>query len=248
MDNSKIKVKCKLPNSGKYFVILLSLVGFIYQSILLLLQYNGGKTVVAIKVDKIGFGQMPAITICYPMSISFKTLSELYPEFKSDYDIYNNIINSINDTDYDNKTLNLLLEAIFVKGIELSFIAMNTTSVSEIFNNSLEFINENNISKENISDESLNKKIKYKIEAKVKGWRINEKNIQKLYSIEDNDPIESIVAKYGRFPPRKCFTFFNQFKHLWRNFLINMKSFYFTINYNKEWFPPNIMDSYAYYL
>jgi len=84
-DNLKIK---RIIGFCQLLVTLICVMGLTYQTSQLCLQYTSGQTVVNMKVEKIGYSQLPAITFCYPFFVSMEKLANIYPELKNDFEAY----------------------------------------------------------------------------------------------------------------------------------------------------------------
>jgi hypothetical protein len=236
----EMPTKVKVKEIGKVFIFAFCIFGLSYQTYQLVLQYRSG-TIVNLYLTFFRTSRLPAITICYPMFTSMEKIAKLYPEFRDEFEKYQNISKYINPnySDYDYKNQTEYLDSIRKKFNDHSIEALKLMSAFDAFDNiSIPFIL-NGETEFNSGNNSENKKInsqKFVIEAIVKGFH-GPKNSRKIVEFRDNSPIESITSKYEKFMPRKCFTFFSEFNQKWKEFKIHLEDFKFIVNFDKNWFP-----------
>jgi len=218
----------RIKTVSELFIVLISVFGLTYQTSQLCLKYMSGQTVVSIKVDKIGFTEMPAITICYPSFTSLEKLANIYSELKKDYEIYSEIIKYSVKFDAENKTVTKIFNDMKEKFLNFSLKALKSMPLHEAFENiSLPFT-------------QLIKAI-----AVVKIYNDLEGEYE-LSRIMDKSPIESITFKHYK-DYRKCFTYFSQFNNQFKNLQIEVDHFRIPFNYKAELFPQNLQDAYHYF-
>src|SRR6201999_2506100 len=90
---------------------------------------------------------------------------------------------------------------------------------------------------EELSEIQFNKTTDIPIRVMVKGFKLLKNKTRKLVTIQDYTPIESISSEYDEFWPRKCYTFFSQFKHKWDDLKIKVDNFNITITHDPNWYP-----------
>jgi len=238
----KDKVKLFL----RIILFLICISGLTYQASRLVSQYIRGQTVVNIRVEKLRYSKIPAITICYPRFISMEKMVKLYPEVRPAYDEYQNIINSANETDYDNEDLKKKLEDIYKN----NFTRLNKhfdIPVYQLFDDmSIPF----NFTKRSLSQFKKSyftgiyetEETEYSVEIQANGM-VNDFN-KSLDYMRDYTPIESI-AMTNRGVGYKCYTFFSELNEKWRKIKINLNFISIQINHDKNWFPPHFYDNQA---
>jgi hypothetical protein len=163
-------------------------------------------------------------------------LAKLYPEFIEEFENYHNIMDNVNETDFQNETIIESLAKISEIADNYTRMAYNSLSAYELFNKTSIPFKYRNISAEELNHKPLNKSVDIPIIAKVRGFKVT-KTGRKLVEIQDYTPIESIASEYDEFWPRKCFTFFSQFKHKWDDLKIKIDTFNITINHDPNWYP-----------
>ncbi len=245
-----LKIKCgemtykdKLKLFLRVILFFICISGLTYQASRLVSQYIRGQTVVNIRVEKLRYSKIPAITICYPRFISMEKFVELFPESSQAFDEYQNLINSVNETDYDNKDLKKEMEDIY----EHNFTRLNKhfdLPVYELFDElSLPF----NFPKRPLSQFKKSYftgiyetgETEYSIEIQANG-KVKDFNTSLDY-MRDYTPIESI-AMTNKGVGYKCYTFFSELNKKWRKIKINLNFISIQINHDKNWFPPQVYD------
>src|SRR2546428_4404711 len=69
-------------NVTKLVILLISFVGFVYQSWIAAIQYLAYETVSAVKLVDENVIEYPGVTICFMPMISDSKLEELYPDYR----------------------------------------------------------------------------------------------------------------------------------------------------------------------
>jgi hypothetical protein len=150
---------------------------------------------------------------------------------------------AVNENDFKNETVTGVLDKITEKSEQLSELAFEELPVFRMFDElSIPFKFSDRplyqYPTEQLTEYERNLTFNVAIEATVKGlMRNGSQSAGKMSQLQDRNPIESIVSKYGRFSPRKCFTFFSDFRRDWTETNIRIESFEFSINHDKNWFP-----------
>ena len=201
---------------------LLCLLGLIYQTAGILDAYLQGETLVNIEIEMKINNTLPAITICFPYSLSFKKLSQLNDVYQEQYDTYleysENLTlgknSSTNETDWQK-----MMQDIYDEVINDVFDQINNFSldINQVFNiYSIEF--------EKDHDKYENRRMI------VIGF--NKENL----TDEIGPPIELINInknQFGEWKTEKCFTYFSALDKKWRNSNIHHDAIYATLYFNE---------------
>ena len=188
-------------------------------------EYMRGKTVVSINVNRIFNDSLPAITICYPFSISFEKLSKFDLKYSTEYENYLDILKFERDNStlrriYNNVT-KTAINAINSGTLKLSDIMQNAIIKYSDFNDNLSVTV---ILDDPMHDEYLDERQKESI--KLIGKPIESTNLM----IKDNGDLNS-----GR-----CFTYFTRLQKQWRNFKYPFSLIFIRLNYNMKLIPRSI--------
>ena len=87
-----------LYNLGVYIVCFS---GLLYQTIMLLLDFLSGQTVVAIKLGRAQFEHLPAITLCSINHQMYKRLAQIDPELYYAYGNYTRILDEFEKVTFE---------------------------------------------------------------------------------------------------------------------------------------------------
>ena len=106
-----IHIKAEFNKFIRKLFVLVCLLGFIYQMIELMIQYSNKETIVNIKIQRIQYSRLPAITLCYPLFFSRDKLTvnnetsyfNLYQNLYDKIPVYSMIVNYSVNNDHNNK-------------------------------------------------------------------------------------------------------------------------------------------------
>lgn len=225
---------------------MICIFGLSFHASKLVTQYVWGQTVVNVKVEKIKYNKIPAITICYPRFLSMKKLSEYIPDIRQDFIEYKSIIETVNDSDYQNKTLKQKISDIYWERFMNTNIPFEVP-VHDLFDNfTLPF----RFPKRSLYQFEKSKdyfgvyddfETEYAIEIEAKGTIKSGKN-KSIARLRDTNPVESVAMSF-RGDQYKCYTFFSELKEKWRKVQMNLNYIAIEIHHDREWFPPNVYDN-----
>ena len=180
---------------------LLCLFGLIYQTSDLLDAYLQGKTVVNIEIERQINTTLPAITICYPYSISFEKIGQLNEVYQERYEAF--LGHSKNFTFLPKKIWH---EAIWQKNMKDIYNELVKDVFKRINNLSLDvnqvFVN-CSIDNENEQGD------------KMITIGFNMENMTEHFDYIENVKIDKDIN--GEWQTEKCFTFFSALDKKWRN-------------------------------
>ena len=191
---------------------LFCLLGLIYHTSQLFGEYLQGKTVVNIEIERKFNYTLPAITICYPYSISFKKISQLNEEYKENYATYlgHLLVYSTNQSEFD---------LVKMRNIYRSVINDVIKQINNFSLNINQVFNEYSI---DLHDEQGNKLLSLLLN------RIDVTD-------KVGHPIESFeINKHrgGQWKIPKCFTYFSALDKFWRKTKMPSMEIYLTLNYS----------------
>ena len=187
----------------------LCLFGLIYQTSGILKAFLQGKTVVNIEIDRKVNNTLPAITICYPYSISFEKISKLNDVYQEQYGTY--LGYSLNYSLTKSEVWQSKMIFIYREVVNDIFEQINNFSldINQVFTNfSIDFEND-------------------------QGERMivigsNMENFTDMIG----HPIESVKidkTPFGEWKTEKCFTFFSALDKRYRDSNFHLGSIYTTL-------------------
>ena len=191
---------------------LFCLFGLIYQSLQLFDGYWQGKTVVNIEIERKFNFTLPAITICYPYSISFKKISQLNEKYQ---DIYNTYLGHLLNYSFNKSVLDLdKMRRIYHSVINEVFEQINNFSlnINQVFRNySIDLHND-------------------------QGGKLLKMMFNRIDVTDQiGHPIESYEINkdhYREWRNEKCFTYFSALDKTWRKTYMQILEIYISLNYS----------------
>ena len=140
----------------KIFILFLCFIGLCFQLEELFAQFFDRQTVVNSKIEDNNVDAIPAITICYPFSLSMERVAQKYPDLRPKFEEYKNSLK--NESEFDNKNttnnntdFNRLYTEDFVKYIE-----EQNLMATQLFELSIPFLNSDEaFSKQNEQEYSV---------------------------------------------------------------------------------------------
>ena len=198
---------------------LFCLLGLIYHTSQLFDGYWQGKTVVNIKIERDLNYTLPAITICYPYSISFKKISQLNEKYQDSYNTY--LGHLFNNSFYKSNFDLVKMRNIYHSVINEVFEQINNFSlnINQVFNNYS--IDLNNDQGDTILKIMFNRfDVTNKIGHPIESFEINKNH-------------------FGEWKNEKCFTYFSSLDKTWRKTYMDISEIYVSLNYSLIDFPLN---------
>ncbi|XP_054159789.1 uncharacterized protein LOC128957999 [Oppia nitens] len=220
------------------FKILLFLVCgslLVYHGWQLFDQYNSGKTLVTIKYTRLKRESVPAFTVCLPMALRMDRLADRFPELQENYTRYRKLMDTVDDSDYDNQTLKDSLAEMYNQFVD--YYTDKRLPLNDIYSSDSNLTVPQLIT--NSSDTNRTIGGQYIISM------INIYNNKKLTHVSDYQPIVSLMNLVY---PTKCLTFFSELNHRYRQYKHNLDSIFFMIGHNKHWFPASMYDNWPLFL
>ena len=231
----------------KVIVCLICLFGLSFHASILISQFVWGQTVVNVKVEKIKYNKIPAITICYPRFLSMKGLAEANPDLWPDFESYKSIIRNVTHADYSNETLKQKITEIYWEKFMNTNIPFDTP-VYDLFENytiPFRFPKRSLYQFEKFKDYYGvydDFETEYAIEIEAKGTVRGTGKTKTIVRIRDTNPVESVAMSF-RGDQYKCYTFFSELDEKWRKVRLNLNYIAIEVHHNWEWFPPNVYDN-----
>ncbi len=232
----RVSLRKRIKLVSRVTVFLLCISGLIYLTAELFAHYLRGRTVVNIRIEQMQFNKIPSVTICYPRFVSMEKMAKLYPDLGFIYKNYKNIMNSLQDKDYSNRTLKDFFYGIYWKNFTNMF-EQNGPPVYELFDKMSFSINLPKNSR--VHEGYRNSELAIRAEARGNILK-NTESLEEL-TVKDFFPVESLILpewEHGK----KCFTFFSQLNKRWKNLKINLDELRILVEHSENWFPTSIYD------
>ena len=211
------KIKINSKSIYKIVTRLLCFLGLLFNATDLLREYWQGETSVSILIERKINNTLPAITLCYPYSISFKKISQLNDKYQNSYNAY---LGHLFNHSFDGSAFDLVqMRNIYHIVINEVFEQINNFSlnINQVFNNySIDLHNDQ-----------------------------GDKLIKIMFNRNDvtdiiGNPIESFEINkdhFGKWKNEKCFTYFSALDATWRKSYVQISEIHITLNYSLIQFP-----------
>ena len=210
-------------------LIILCVLGFVWQTIILLTEFRNGKTVTNISVGILHNQTLPAITVC-PVGLDFRLMSKINPKLGQLYGEYLELIRNSNKI--TNKSLENEINKKYFRANDMFFDLIGDKPIGDSFANyTTQFT------------DKLIKVIFYRVvsseEIASDLVRFNESSNDVFEMI--SEPMETIVIRKLRNDPhssvKKCFTLFSQCLSGWSDITMDFRHILIKLSFDIQSYP-----------
>ena len=231
--SQKFLIKCSTNNIQKFretkrkdvlksilniVLLIICIIGLLYQSIQLYIQYSSGNTLVKVEYKLIKNRIIPGITVCLPVFFSMEKVVKHLNDSKilNKYNELNNFL-KLNNTNSKSKIKIWLKWLTIITSRDWREL-FNTYNLSYLFDN---FSVKDTDFKMHLINQILNPRIC-------------------RYYQNSSKYVMSITNFY--FPTRKCYTFFSHLDTFWNNYTDQFEAIKFIVEHRIDWFPKELIN------